>query len=402
MAVTQHRPLENDQTWPMLRLHGAPTQRCHGRQFVHRADMSRPDKWRSRSVDLSFPVDISIPATNPVPTIPEIVGRPFDDLLEDSLTQALAGASGLSAPGAGVAAPIDGSPLDSTSGVTTPLPGVDGITAIPPGHIAGHPSSLATATTDAVATSPGDTPVSVGTTNTAPNTTGAGTLSGSLAGSLAGTVAGTVAAAIAAAAGAASLKDPAAGETTGSTASVVQDPTDVRPDTEPTGSRLEGAAAGTDTSHRSSSGGDGRHGTSDAGYTGGDTLGSFATDKVRYLRDLAPAREIQRLAIDLDDARVAVRFADGAATVDVMSDPSSRLDSGWVTNVEKTLRQLDRPVELTTPGERSPDRGDREDTDSRRQDRPHHEQPQPSIDDERVRRWQDATRSLMTTPNTRN
>jgi hypothetical protein len=439
-------------------------------------------------VDLSFPVDISIPAQTPTPAIPEIVGRPFDDLLEDGLAQALA-----AAPGLGAAIPSSAVPVDATTAPGATLPGVEALSAVPSSPVTGHPHPLgAVKTADGAITdlaapatpAPTDTTAlagdvvaadasatDVGTTDTrgtdlaapatpAPTDTtdvvaaaGGSPTSGGVA--LTGSVLTAAGAATAQHVGATSnpetinttattdqalavgsvaprTLDPArvaltrqitrspehstnsgigdtetstdpAGEATNATATAAAaDSIDVRQGDEPARHTAEVTAAGAETSHRPSS--EGHHGPSDAGPTGSDTFATVATDKVRYLRDLAPAREIQRLAIDLDDARVAVRFADGAATVDVMSDPSSRLDSGWVSNVEKTLRQLDRPVEPMTPGDQSQsqDRRDRDDADSRRQDRPHHEQPEPSIDDERVRRWQDATRALMTTPNTRN
>jgi hypothetical protein len=124
-----------------------------------------------------------------------------------------------------------------------------------------------------------------------------------------------------------------------------------------------------------------------AGPEGASGTGQFHTDKVRYLRDLAPARELQRLAVDLDDARVAVRFSAGATTVDVVSDPSSRLDAGWVSSVEKTLRQLDTPA---TP----PSGGSRDGADARNggQDRSmHDERRRRALEDATQRRWHDAT-----------
>lgn len=125
------------------------------------------------------------------------------------------------------------------------------------------------------------------------------------------------------------------------------------------------------------------------GPDGATGTGQFHTDKVRYLRDLAPAREIQRLAVDLDDARVAVRFGAGAATVDVVSDPSSRLDAGWVSSVEKTLRQMDTPAA-------SPSGGSRDDADNRQggQDRSmHDERRRRALEDATQRRWHDATQT---------
>jgi hypothetical protein len=405
-------------------------------------------------VDLSFPVDISIPANTSAPVTPEVVGRPFDDLLEDGLALALAAAPGIAATAPGVAASVDGMSLDTTTGLGAPLPGIEALSAGPSGQIAGDLIPVG-APTDTVATGTGDSALPIDATGTTVTSTTATSTTATSTTDLVGTAVAAAGGAIVPEPAAATASNPETAsptaatnqalaigsvaprtldparvaltaqitrsfeestntdssstsdstiaDTVGGATDAAADPSDARQGAAPGVPSADAAAVGADTPHRSGSG-EGHQGTRDAGVSGSDTLASFATDKVRYLRDLAPAREIQRLAIDLDDARVAVRFADGAATVDVMSDPSSRLDTGWVSNVEKTLRQLDRPVEPTTPGDQSQsqDRRDREDADSRRHDRPQHEQPQPSIDDERVRRWQDATRALMTTPNTRN
>lgn len=439
-------------------------------------------------MDLSFPVDISIPVHTPAPATPEIVGRPFDDLLEDGLAQALAAAPGITTLAPTAMPSVDGPSPESTTASVAPTPGVAGLTAVSSDLLTENPLPLTTATTadvaadDATVTGPAGTAGPSGAAGTAgtdattppssTSTTGPGDTSRLAEGTdapgtatsdrttpgpvaLAATTASAARAqdtttattsdtetggptattnqALALGAVGSRTLDPARVALTRQTTRVAEQPTDPDADptdtiTEATGARTDGsatatgdaadvrtavdpaaphtdaAALGADTSQRSGTDHT-RPGTGDVAPLSSDTLATVATDKVRYLRDLAPAREIQRLAIDLDDARVAVRFADGAATVDVMSDPSSRLDSGWVSNVEKTLRQLDRPVEPMTPGDQSQsgERRDRQDPDSRRQDTPqHHDQPQPSIDDERVRRWQDATRALMTTPNTRN
>jgi hypothetical protein len=401
-------------------------------------------------VDLSFPVDISIPST-PAALGTEVLGRPFDDLLDDGLAQALAAAPGLAAH----AVPLpEVSAVETPSITATALPAIDALTTT--AHIAGHPvPDPAAQTRDPsghldVATEPLAAALASGAAPTDPAaltavavTTVAVAAAASdgapqhLAGDATASISGsessgpTATSNQAQAVGATTPRalDPARvaitrqsnrsteampdssfatapdapttadASTAASTATESREPRDAG---QSTSVGADGASVMADTSPRSG-GGETRLGP-DSAATGTDTFGSFATDKVRYLRDLAPSREIQRLAIDLDDARVAVRFAEGAATVDVMSDPSSRLDSGWVNNVEKTLRQLDRPLDPTTAGEPSPqhDHRDTDDADSRRRHTPDHEQPQPSIDDERIRRWQDATQALMTTPNTRN
>jgi hypothetical protein len=75
--------------------------------------------------------------------------------------------------------------------------------------------------------------------------------------------------------------------------------------------------------------------------TGAATLA--ATDTVRYLRELGPARAVQRLAVDLDGSMVAVRVDHTAPTpavrVQVVDDPAGRLDGAWITSVERTLAQ---------------------------------------------------------------
>jgi hypothetical protein len=68
------------------------------------------------------------------------------------------------------------------------------------------------------------------------------------------------------------------------------------------------------------------------------------SDAVRYLRELGPARAVQRLAVDLDGTTVAVRI-DSAGTspvvhVQVLDDPSGRLGATWTTGVERTLTQV--------------------------------------------------------------
>ncbi len=65
------------------------------------------------------------------------------------------------------------------------------------------------------------------------------------------------------------------------------------------------------------------------------------SDMVRYLREIGPSREVQRLAIDLDGARVAVRVAPrseaASVRVEIVHDPAQRLDGVWVAGVERAV-----------------------------------------------------------------
>jgi hypothetical protein len=75
----------------------------------------------------------------------------------------------------------------------------------------------------------------------------------------------------------------------------------------------------------------------------GGSAAIAASDAVRFLRELGPARAVQRLAVDLDGAMVAVRLdqTGAAATVrvQVVDDPTGRLDGAWASGVERTLTQ---------------------------------------------------------------
>jgi len=61
------------------------------------------------------------------------------------------------------------------------------------------------------------------------------------------------------------------------------------------------------------------------------------SEHVRVLRELAPNREVQRLAVDLDGARVALRFDSDGARVHVVSDPGNQLGGTWASDVQRTL-----------------------------------------------------------------
>jgi hypothetical protein len=91
------------------------------------------------------------------------------------------------------------------------------------------------------------------------------------------------------------------------------------------------------------------------------TAAMAATDAVRYLRELGPARAVQRLAVDLDGATVAVRLdrtgAAPAVHVHIVDDPSGRLDGPWAAGVERTLSQsMQRDGSGAQPDHRNRDR----------------------------------------------
>jgi hypothetical protein len=64
---------------------------------------------------------------------------------------------------------------------------------------------------------------------------------------------------------------------------------------------------------------------------------------------------MQRLSIELDDARVAIRVRGDKVAVDVTSDPKGALGEGWARQVERTI---DRAVRAQDPESRgtTPDR----------------------------------------------
>ncbi|MEY2444869.1 MAG: hypothetical protein QOE00_1449 [Ilumatobacteraceae bacterium] len=70
----------------------------------------------------------------------------------------------------------------------------------------------------------------------------------------------------------------------------------------------------------------------------------IGVDLVRFAREQAPSRAVQRLAIDLDGAQVALRFSGGRVAVDVLNDPSGTLGNGWARQVERSLDQAARTV----------------------------------------------------------
>ncbi|MCE9620947.1 MAG: hypothetical protein K8R99_01230 [Actinomycetia bacterium] len=78
------------------------------------------------------------------------------------------------------------------------------------------------------------------------------------------------------------------------------------------------------------------------------SLGMVAVDRVQVARAQAPSREVQRLAIDLDDARVALRFHGDQVKVNVVSDPSGSLDPVWSRQVERSLISAARAADEST------------------------------------------------------
>ncbi|MBI4885060.1 MAG: hypothetical protein HY826_13500 [Actinobacteria bacterium] len=100
---------------------------------------------------------------------------------------------------------------------------------------------------------------------------------------------------------------------------------------------------------------EGRHTTlADGGFTANtDTkqksplaptrsLSMIGLDRVQIARAQAPAREIHRLAIDLDDARVALSIGRDQMRVNVVSDPSDSLGVDWVRQLERTMNSAAR------------------------------------------------------------
>jgi hypothetical protein len=115
---------------------------------------------------------------------------------------------------------------------------------------------------------------------------------------------------------------------------------------------------------------------------------------------MAPNREVQRIALDLDGARVAVRFDGGHASVEVVSDPTNSLGKGWVRHVERTIEQTVRANSTSGAGDNASDRrydgqrrGNLTDDQQRRQQ--HSAMlTDAALDAERGKRWSEATNAL--------
>ena len=78
-------------------------------------------------------------------------------------------------------------------------------------------------------------------------------------------------------------------------------------------------------------------------------LGMIGTDRVDRVRQHTIGRPVQRLTVDIDDARVAVRVRGGRVSVDVVRDPDASLSRGWANDVERTLESAMRAQESTAP-----------------------------------------------------
>jgi hypothetical protein len=97
-------------------------------------------------------------------------------------------------------------------------------------------------------------------------------------------------------------------------------------------------------------------------------LGMIGVDRVRFAREQAPSRAVQRLAIDLDGAQVAVRFQGDRVAVDVLNDPTGSLGNGWARQVERSLDQAVRTVSEPRHGGQPADQRGSQTGDSGRRD----------------------------------
>ena len=95
--------------------------------------------------------------------------------------------------------------------------------------------------------------------------------------------------------------------------------------------------------------------TAPAGHTTPVNLGMIGVDRVRFAREQAPSRAVQRLSIDLDGAQVALRFRGDRVVVDVVNDPAGTLGNGWARQVERSLDQAVRTVSEPQRGGQSMD-----------------------------------------------
>jgi hypothetical protein len=110
---------------------------------------------------------------------------------------------------------------------------------------------------------------------------------------------------------------------------------------------------------------------------------------------------VQRLALDLDGARVAVRFDGGRASVAVVSDPTDSLGKGWVRQVERTIDQTVRANNPATTADAGTNGRHGQPSSSLADDQQQRRQQHASTladathEAERGQRWADATRSLV-------
>jgi hypothetical protein len=84
-------------------------------------------------------------------------------------------------------------------------------------------------------------------------------------------------------------------------------------------------------------------------------LGMMGADRVAKVREQVAGRPMQRLSIELDDARVAIRVRGDKVSVDVTSDPKGALGEGWARQVERTIDRAVRTQESDSRGS-EPDR----------------------------------------------
>lgn len=92
---------------------------------------------------------------------------------------------------------------------------------------------------------------------------------------------------------------------------------------------------------------------------GSVSAGVLRSEHVRQLRELAPHREVQRLAVDLDGARVAVRLDPQGARLRVLADPAERLGGTWTTDVQRSLNAVLRHQPASHPGQHDTRHGGR-------------------------------------------
>jgi hypothetical protein len=118
-------------------------------------------------------------------------------------------------------------------------------------------------------------------------------------------------------------------------------------------------------------------------------------ERVQYVRSLAPNREVQRLALDLDGVKVAVTFHAQRIAVDLVSDPQGELPHGWARDVERTLDQAARAT-LAPPASGEATNWTARDSDARGNRQPP-SRPQPDkVDTEASsERWSSAARQLI-------
>ena len=88
--------------------------------------------------------------------------------------------------------------------------------------------------------------------------------------------------------------------------------------------------------------------------TGSVNPGVLRSDQVRVMRELAPHREVQRLAVDLDGARISVRVDGDNAQLRVLADPGERLGGTWANDVQRSLNAVLRQ-QPSTPGQQHAD-----------------------------------------------